>query len=84
MKEILAKSCTLAKHRNAERLEAKDIQSALEDEEDVISPVYDEPERLQKKVKKHLKSYTKKVQNIQKQMKKSLLHKDKGNESDKD
>ena len=84
MKKILAKSCTLAKHRNAERLEAKDIQSVLEKEEDVTFPIYDEPERLQKKLKRHLKSYTKKVQNIQKQMKKSLLHKDKGNEGAKD
>jgi transcription initiation factor TFIID subunit TAF12 len=84
MRKILTKSCTLAKHRNAERLEAKDIQNVLEKEEDVTFPIYDEPERLQKKLKRHLKNYTKKMQNIQKQMKKNLLHKDKANEGGKD
>ncbi len=86
VEKLLAKSCALAKHRGASKLEANDIAYVLERDHDIALQTGkgQESVRVQKRLKRDLKNYTKRLQNIQKQMKKGLAHKDKPGDDGKD
>ena len=80
--KVLSKSCALAKHRNSEKLEVRDVKYVLEKEEGIEFPMNDPPEKSQKKLRRNLKNYAKRLQNIQKQLRK--LNKDKLNNAGKE
>jgi len=74
--KLLAKSCALAKHRKSDKLEANDIKYVLEKEHDIVLQSDAGGDHMQKRLKRDLKNYTKRLQNIQKILKKSVAHKD--------
>ena len=74
--KVLSKSCALAKLRGSTKLEARDINYVLENDHEIVIESERGQERVEKRLKRDLKNYTKRLENIQKMLKKGMAHKE--------